>query len=166
MAVWPAVTVAEVAPTLGGSMAKFVAAPTRGTDCGVFAVLSASVKVALRVPTAVGMNVTLTVQVAAGAIGLLHVSCSRKSVGFAPENDKDAITSAPVPEFVMVSATGGLGVPTSWFVKFKLEDDMETMAWVAVPARVTEWGLPAALSATEIEADLFPAASGLKITVI
>jgi hypothetical protein len=109
-------------------MAKFVAAPTRGTNCGVFAALSASIKVALRLPTAVGMNVTLTVQVAAGAIGLLHVSCSRKSVGFSPENDKDVITSAPVPEFVTVSAAGCPAVATSWFVKFKLEGDMETIA--------------------------------------
>lgn len=36
---------------------------------------------------------------------------------------------------------------------------------MAVPERDTECGLPAALSEIEIEAERFPAASGLKITV-
>jgi hypothetical protein len=35
-----------------------------------------------------------------------------------------------------------------------------------VPVKDTECGLPAALSETEIEAEQFPAASGLKITII
>ena len=34
-----------------------------------------------------------------------------------------------------------------------------------MPATGTEWGLPAALSEIEIEAERFPAATGLKITV-
>jgi hypothetical protein len=129
IAVWPAVTIADVAPTLGGSMAKSVATPMTETDCGVSCPLSPSITVALRVPTKLGLNVRLTTQFAVGAMVPLQVSLSRKSVGFAPENVMELIASAPLPVFVTVTASGWLAVPTSWLVKFTIEGKMETTAW-------------------------------------
>ena len=87
-------------------MAKSVATPVRGIDCGVFSPLSANITVALRVPIRLGLNVRLTTQFAAGAIVPLQVSFSRKSVGFAPENMMELIASAPLPVFVTVTARG------------------------------------------------------------
>lgn len=78
----------------------------------------------------------------------------------------ELMTSAPVPVFVIVRATGALAVPTNWFAKFTVEGEREIAACVAVPVKDTECGLPAALSEIEIEAEQFPAATGLKITII
>jgi hypothetical protein len=122
--------------------------------------------VAVREPTALGMNVTLIKQVAAGATGVVQVFFWVKSAAFAPGNAMEPMTSAPEPVFVTVRATGALAVPTNWFAKFRVEGERETAAWVAVPVKDSECGLPAALSEIEIEAERFPAAVGLKITVI
>lgn len=81
-----------------------------------------------RAPTAVGLKVTFIMHVAAGAIGAWHVSFSRKSVGFAPENEMELVTRAPVPVFVTVIATGGLGAPTNWLAKFTVDGERETAA--------------------------------------
>jgi hypothetical protein len=51
-----------------------------------------------------------------------------KSVGFVPENEIELMTSAPVPVFVIVRATGALAVPTNWFAKFTVEGERETAA--------------------------------------
>ena len=79
----------------------------------MFGALSARIMETERGPTVVGLKVTLIVHVAAGAIGIWHVSFSRKSVGFAPENEIEPTTRAPVPVFVAVIATGGLAAPTN-----------------------------------------------------
>src|ERR1700740_3232810 len=95
-----------VAPALGGSMARSVPTPLRGTDCGVSWPLSASITTALRVPIRLGLKVRLIPQFSAGGIAPLQVSLSRKSVGFAPENVMELIASAPLPVFVTVTARG------------------------------------------------------------
>ena len=84
--------------------------------------------VVVREPTALGMNVTLIKQVAAGATGAVHVFFCVKSVAFAPENAMEPRTSAPEPVFVTVRGTGELAVPTNWFAKFTVEGEMETAA--------------------------------------
>ena len=73
---------------------------------------------AVRAPTAVGANVTLIRQVAAGATGAVQVFFWVKSAAFVPENEMEAMTSAPEPVFVTVRATGALPVPTNWLAKF------------------------------------------------
>jgi hypothetical protein len=69
--------------------------------------------VAVRGPTAAGMNVTLIRQVAAGATGAVQVFFWVKSAAFVPENEIGPMTRAPVPVFVMVRATAVLAVPTN-----------------------------------------------------
>ena len=90
--------------------------------------LSARTMAAVREPTALGMNVTLIKQVAEGATGAVQVFFWVKSVAFVPENAMEPMTSAPVPEFVTVRATGVLAVPTNWFAKFTGEGERETAA--------------------------------------
>jgi hypothetical protein len=53
--------------------------PVRTVDCGVPAPWSVTESVPLTLPVAVGLNVTLTLQLASGASGALHVSVSEKS---------------------------------------------------------------------------------------
>jgi hypothetical protein len=122
------VTVAEVAATFGGSMTKFIAVAVRGTDCGALEALSARTMVAARGPTAAGVKVTLIRQVAAGATGAVHVFFWVKSPAFAPENEMEPMTRAPVPAFVMVRAAAALAVPTNWFAKLTVEGERETAA--------------------------------------
>jgi hypothetical protein len=50
--------------------------------------------------------------------------------------------------------------------KFRLEGEIETDAELPVPERLTDCGLPVALSATETNAERGPAAVGLKVTLI
>lgn len=128
MAVCPAVTVADVEPRFDGSMAKFIAVPVRGIDWGVSGALSARTTEAARAPTEAGMNVTLITHAAAGAIGGLQVSFSRKSAAFAPENEMAPMTRAPVPVLVTVIAAGELAAPTNWLAKFMVEGERETAA--------------------------------------
>ena len=51
-----------------------------------------------------------------------------KSAAFVPENEMEPMTSAPVPVFVMVRATGALAVATNWFAKFRVDGERETAA--------------------------------------
>src|SRR2546421_9536398 len=78
------------------------------------------VTLALRVPLAVGVNVTLMVQLALIASELEQLSVSLKSLVLAPVTAILLILSASVPLFVSVTVCAGLVVPTFWLLKLKL----------------------------------------------
>ena len=82
--------------------------PPRMMVWGLLAALSAMLTAPYRLPTAVGVNVTLIVQVAPIARVEGHVSvCAKSPVGAIP-----VISSGALPVLVNVTACGGLVVPT------------------------------------------------------
>jgi hypothetical protein len=68
-------------------------------------------KVAVFVPTEMGVNTTLTVQTAPAATDGVQLSVSENAFAFAPENRIFAMGSVRVPVFVRVSTWGGLATP-------------------------------------------------------
>src|SRR5205823_1091657 len=67
LAVWPAITVAVVEDPVAGATVKSVPVPESATVCGLPGALSVIVSVPMREPSAVGVNVTLTAQLAPAA---------------------------------------------------------------------------------------------------
>lgn len=57
-------------------------------------------------------------------------------------------------------------VPVESVPKFMLDGETEIEAAVPVPERLTDCGLPEALSVMDIDAERDPAAAGLKVTLI
>ncbi len=117
MAVWPALIIAEVeqfppegqfAP-VAAAREKSVPVPVRETDCGLPLALSAIDTLAERLPVAVGVNVTLTVQSFPIAT-LLQVSVSVKS----PLATILVIFNGVVPGLCRVTDCAALVVPTIW----------------------------------------------------
>src|SRR5579864_199650 len=85
-----------------------VPVPVRLTVCGLFAALSVKVIVPVRVPVAVGVNVTLIVQLPPMATRLPQVFvCPKSPLGTILE-----MLSAAVPVFVSVSVCAALVAPT------------------------------------------------------
>jgi hypothetical protein len=75
---------------------------------------------------------------------------------------KDAL-----PMFVRVTACAGvLVVPRAWLAKVTEVAVRLGSEPVPVPVRVTDWGLPGALSVMVIVADSAPISEGLKVTLI
>lgn len=99
-----------VIPVPGG----LVPLPDKATTCALPPLLSVMVKVALREPAAVGVNVTGIVAVApfaktvTGAMAVVE-----KSPLLAPENVRAVICTAEVPELVTVTGDGALPLPTA-----------------------------------------------------
>jgi hypothetical protein len=149
--------------------AAAVPVPLTGSDCGPDGALSATVKVALRVPDAAGENVTETVHdaPAASVLGLNgHVVVSAKSPAFAPLTATLEIANAADPEFVTVTDWAELVEPTSCEPKLKLVGDRPASGVdvVPVPLRVTFCGLPVASSAIVKLALRAPATEGENVT--
>ena len=90
--------------------------PERVTVCGVPLALSTTKIVAVRVPTAVGMNSKVTVQtalIASVEAGWGHVlPTMAKSPGLAPPRLMDVKLTVPVPVLVMLNDCVALAVPT------------------------------------------------------
>jgi hypothetical protein len=74
-----------------------VPTPLSEMACGLPGALSLIERLAVRSLTPVGLNVTLIVQLAAGATGLPQVLVSAKSPGSAPVKPIPVILSAAVP---------------------------------------------------------------------
>jgi hypothetical protein len=91
-----------------------VPVPLRLTVCGLFAALSLIESVAVRLPVAEGVNVTLTVQVLLSVtVAPVQVSALlAKSLGFAPPIVTVEIVRLAVPVLVTVSAWAALVVLT------------------------------------------------------
>lgn len=117
-----------------------------------------------RAPVAVGVNVTLTEQLACAARLGVHVVVRAKSAASIPAIAILVMLSVVAPTLVSVTVCGALVVPTVWLPKFKLAG--ENFITVPVPARETVCGLPGALSVTSTLPISVPETVGLKTTVI
>jgi hypothetical protein len=80
--------------------------PVRLTVCGLPAALSEILTVAVRVPAAVGVNVTLIVQLLLAATELPQVVVSGKSLGLAPVTTKLVMPKSVLPLFVKATVCG------------------------------------------------------------
>ena len=78
--------------------------PLKGTDCGLPPALSAMVTAALRAPDAVGVNVTLMVQLLPALTDVPHVVVWPKSPAFVPVIVMLTPASVAVPVLVSVMA--------------------------------------------------------------
>jgi hypothetical protein len=56
--------------------------------------------------------------------------------------------------------------PTDWFPNATLDGDTTTPVETPVPERLTDWGLPAALSVMARAAERLPPTVGLKVTLM
>src|SRR5262249_48150563 len=86
-------------------------APVRLTTWGLPAALSVIVIEAERMPTAVGMNLTVSEQVAPPTRDVPQLLVSLKSPGLAPFTTMLEIVRRALPEFVSVTTCGLLIVP-------------------------------------------------------
>ena len=137
--------------------------PVSGTVRGLPLALSVTVMVPVRAPVAVGVNVTLIVQVIPAGSDAPHVFVSAKS----PELVIEVIFSARLPLFFSVIVLAGeLGVFTSWLPKSKLVGiRTATGAFaVPVPVSVANCGLLGSTSVKTSLADSADATEGVKIT--
>ena len=102
--------------------------PLREITCGLFGALSVRVKVPVRLPVAEGVNLTLTVQLAPGAIELPQVPVPPK-----PKSPVNAAEKVIVEEvlFVRVESCAELLVPIAWLPKVKEVGEMARPAVVA-----------------------------------
>lgn len=134
------VTVASPAPV-----------PVKATVCGLPVTLSATFRVAVRVPTAVGVNSTLIVQLAPTAKlpAPLHMvpevgNGTPKSPAFVPVTVKPAKLMAAVPVFETVTLCGALVVPTVCDVNVKLVGAITTgdATCAGIDCTMTTFGRP------------------------
>jgi hypothetical protein len=86
--------------------------PVTVTVCGLVVALSVMVKVAVRVPGAVGVNVTLIVQAPPAATELPQEFVPAKSLGLAPVKAIVLIARAAFPVLFRVTDWGALGDAT------------------------------------------------------
>src|SRR5215469_9590431 len=93
----------QLAP-LAAAMEKSVPVPTRVRFCGVPGIVTEPV----RLPAAVGLKITLIVQLRSGPSDEPHVSVSAKSPAIVTPMPKDVICS-----FVNVNVCAALVVPTA-----------------------------------------------------
>jgi hypothetical protein len=114
------------------------------------------------IPVAVGVKVTGRVQLPPGATVVPHVLASAKS----PLTTTPEIVSVAVPEFVSVMFWAGLVVITLCPVNVKLVADTRILEDVPVPDRLTDCGLPAALSVSTTAPVLVPVAVGVNVTLM
>ena len=123
---------------------------------------------AVRVPAAVGLNVTLIEQVALTASDAGQVFVSAKSPAFAPPRVIELMVSASLPVFLTVKLCAALTVPVFWVAKVSAAGlTVSVYAGInPVPVRLTACGDPVALSLMASEASRVPVAAGLNVTLI
>src|SRR5262249_1509481 len=143
--------------------------PLRLIDCGLPLPLSVMLSAAPRLPVAVGVNVTLMLQLAftarvAGLTGQLLVWA--KSPELVPAMPILLIVSAPGPLLVKVTFCAVLAVFTVWLPKLRLAVDRPTTGATPVPPKLTACGVPGPLSLIARLATRLPDAVGEKATLI
>src|SRR5580700_6465158 len=123
-------------------MGAAVAVPVSETT-ELAAVLSVMVTVPIADPAAVGVKVTLTVQMPPGATADVQVLVAANgAVAVTPVTVRLA-----VPVFVIVTTCTALVVLTTWVAKVRLAGDSETAGCdCPVPVSNTTCGLPGAVS--------------------
>ena len=129
--------------------------------------LSVTVRVALRLPGAVGLNVTEIVQFAPTATLLPQVLVCAKSPGLVPLIAMLAIVSGPVPELLSVTVWALVVTPTLVSLNETTLGDSPAVGTPApVPVSATVWvdpEVPLALSVIVTVAVRVPDAVGLKV---
>jgi hypothetical protein len=140
--------------------------PERGTVCGLPAALSVNERLALRVPAAEGVKITLMVQLALGLKLEPQLLVSEKSAAFVPVTVILVSEREETPVFVSVTGCEALGEPTAVVAKERLVGENAAMAWTPVPERATFCGEPKALSVSVSVGDAAPADAGVNVTVI
>jgi hypothetical protein len=143
-----------------------VPVPPRVTVWGLPAALSAMVTDADRLPLAAGVNFTLIVQLAPVATEAGQLLVWAKSLEFVPKMLMPVTDSGAVPVLVRVTVWAALVVATDWFPKARLDGDALASDAVPVPVRLTDCGLPVALSAIASDAERLPLAAGVKVMSI
>src|SRR5213593_2962406 len=143
-----------------------VPVPERATACGLPGALSVTLTFALRLPVAVGLKLTVIVQVALTASDAGQSFVCVKSPGFVPVRAMPLIVSGAVPVFCSVDVCGALVEPIASEPNARLAGVRVTLEAVPVPVRVTLCGLPTALSVIATLALRLPVAVGLNATVI
>src|SRR5260370_10939115 len=93
--------------------------PVRLTDCGLPEALSVMLRVPVRLPDAVGVNVTLMVQFALAATELPQVLVCAKS----PLVETLMTFSETLPVFARANDCAALVVPTVWLAKASEEEE-------------------------------------------
>jgi hypothetical protein len=111
-----------------------VPVPVRLTDWVAGLALSVIVTAPVRVPAAVGLKVTLSVQLALAARLEPQVLVWEKS----PLAVMLEIVRAPLPLFVSVIVSGGLVVPTTWLPKSYDDGERATKGTGGRPNLVTK----------------------------
>jgi hypothetical protein len=142
--------------------------PESATDCGLLLAASVKFNVALRVPVAVGENVTLTVQLdkAARLVPQILLEIA-KSPAFVPEMAMLLMLSAVLPLFVRVVVFAPPILPSVTLAQVRLvglTEALPPVELVPVPESVTVCGLFVELSMNSKLAVRVPAAVGPKIT--
>ena len=124
--------------------------------------MSVMVMEPVRVPVAVGVNVTVIVQGVFGASELGHELAAKSPLVAMLEME-----SVAVPVFVKVTFCDALVVFTNWLPKLRLVfERVTTGAFGAVPTpvKLTTCGLPPALSVMVMEPVRVPVAVGVNLT--
>jgi hypothetical protein len=124
--------------------------------------LSVTVTVAVRVPAAVGLKVTLIVQASPAATEVPQLFDVEKSLAFEPETAMLLTLKLAFPELARVTVCAGVAVPLAWLTKARL-----------VGVSVTAGARPVPLNFVRVEELLFsarsavaiPLAFGLKVTL-
>ena len=137
--------------------------PDSVTSSGLVGSESVIRSVALRVPLALGANLTLMVQLLPEAWLVPQVLVCVKSAELVPVNEMELMVRVAGPTFVRVTVWAALVVPTVWAEKLKLVGLKVTI--VPVPLSATVCGLPKALSLKVRLAVRVPATDGRKVTL-
>jgi hypothetical protein len=171
LSVLPAVTFCTaVGPVKPKSGTGAVPVPVSGTVCGLLVALSVMVKVPVRGPVTVGVNVTLIVQVfdpaVAGKVAGqadVPVLVSAKS----PDAAMEMIVRGPVPVFVSVTVCAALIIFSSWLPKVRLVGASVTagVGFAPVPVNAMFCGLVLSLSVSCNVAVSLPTTVGLNVTL-
>jgi hypothetical protein len=100
--------------------------PLSVTTCWPPAALSARLTAAVRVPLAIGLKVTLIVQLAPAANELPQLWVCANSTALIPVIAMLVMVKLAVPVFLRVTALAGLVVPIPWVEKVRLVGDRVT----------------------------------------
>jgi hypothetical protein len=143
--------------------------PVNVITCGLPLALSEMLMEAVRLKIPPGVKVTLKAQVPLGAIAVVQVLVSAKSLALVPITEMLVKVRLELPVFVSVTPWGELVTPCGWDAKLMLDGFRLTVAPDPVPLRVTDCWLPATLfvlSVTFSVAERLPGAAGVKVTLM
>src|SRR2546427_1397287 len=152
----------------GVAIEKSVPIPVRAIACGAPGALSAMVMAPFRVPVAVGVKMTLMVQLAPAATLVPFLQVVPAAGAKSPLGSTLVMVSMTVPPFVSVTTWVGLVVLRGWLPKLKFAVDRLTAGpeGVPVPIKLITWGLPPASSVMVMAPARVPMAVGAKLMLI